>query len=482
MISCNGARHDLVQRDEGEGRRVVTPTAPSEPVDDLRRRREQRSWYFYDWANSAYVTTTLTALYGPYLTVVAKRAACPGRSTDLRCPTDLHVLGVPVNPGSLALYAVTAATLVSAILLPMVGALVDRVGRKRTILAGFGWFGAAAASALVLVHGSGWQLGVALQLVASLSLGCSLVVYDSILCDIATPDERDGVSSRGWAIGYLGGGLLLALNLVLVTAHSALGLDTETAVRLSLLSAGVWWGVFTLVPFRGLRDRPPSAVDPVAGRGLVAGSFGQLWRTLRHLRGYPQTLLFLVAYLFFNDGVQTVIYAASIFGQEQLGFEASQLLITILLVQFVAFFGALAFGWVAARVGAWRAVLSSLVLWCLVVGAGYLVPAHRFLLFLVLAGLIGIVLGGTQALSRSLYSQLVPQGREAEYFSLYQSAERGTSWLGTLLFGFLFQVSGSYRTAILALVAFFVVGGVLLSRVDVPRGIREAGNQVPQLV
>lgn len=460
----------------------MTPTAAPDQLDAVQRRREQRAWYFYDWANSAYVTTTLTALYGPYLTVVAKRAACPGRSTDLACPESLHVLGVPVNPGSLALYTVTAATLLSAVLLPVAGALVDRSGRKRTVLAGLAWVGALAASAMFAVHGDTWQLGVVLQLVASLALGCSLVVYDAILCEIATPDERDRVSSRGWAVGYLGGGLLLALNLGMVTAHDALGLDQETAVRVSLLSAGVWWGVFTLVPFLGLRDRPAVDPDPQVDGGLLRASFGQLRRTLTHLRGYPQTAMFLLAYLFFNDGVQTVIYAASIFGQEQLGFDASQLMITILLVQFVAFFGALAFGWAASRVGAWRTVLASLVLWCVVVAAGYLLPAGRFGLFLALAAMIGMVLGGTQALSRSLYSQLVPRGREAEYFSLYQAAERGTSWLGTLLFGLLFQISGSYRTAIVALVVFFVVGGVLLSRVDVPRGIREAGNRVPQVV
>lgn len=457
----------------------MTPTALH---DVALRRREQRAWYFYDWANSAYVTTTLTALYGPYLTVVAKRAACPGRDTSLHCPTDLHLLGVPVNPGSLALYAVTTATVISAVLLPVVGAIADRSAHKRRLLAGFAWAGAAAATSMFALQGDAWQFGVVIQIVASLALGSSLVVYDSILCDIATPDERDGVSSRGWAIGYLGGGLLLALNLALVTAHDTFGLDQETAVRVSLLSAGLWWGGFTLVPFLGLRDRPPVGVEPAAGRSLVVASFGQLRQTLGHLRGYPQTGLFLLAYLFFNDGVQTVIYAASIFGQEELGFEASQLMITILLVQFVAFFGALAFGRAAARIGAWRAVLASLVLWCLVVASGYVIPAHRFGIFLGLATLIGLVLGGTQALSRSLYSHLVPRGREAEYFSLYQAAERGTSWLGTLLFGFLFQVSGSYRTAIVALVVFFVVGGVLLSRVDVPRGIREAGNPVPQVV
>ena len=460
----------------------MTPTAAPGQLDAATRRREQRAWYFYDWANSAYVTTTLTALYGPYLTVVAKRSACPGRSTDLHCPVDLHVLGLPVNPGSLALYAVTAATLISAVVLPVVGAYTDRSGHKRALLGGFAWLGALAAAAMVTVQGDAWQLGVVLQLVASVALGCSLVVYDSILCDIATPDERDRVSSRGWAVGYLGGGLLLALNLAMVSAHDAFGLGKELAVRLSLLSAGLWWAVFTLIPFLGLRDRPATDPDPVPARTVLGASFGQLRQTLRHLRGYRQTGLFLLAYLFFNDGVQTVIYAAAIFGQEELGLDASQLLITILLVQFVAFFGALSFGWAASRTGAWRTVLASLVLWCLVVGAGYFVPAHRFALFLCLAAVIGIVLGGTQALSRSLYSQLIPRGREAEYFSLYQAAERGTSWLGTLMFGFLFQISGSYRTAIVALVVFFVVGGVLLSRVDVRRGIQEAGNLMPRVV
>ena len=474
----------MIWRIEGRDAILVETDAapPPEQAGPGQRRREQRSWYFYDWANSAYVTTTATVLFGPYLTVVAKRAACPGQDTDLHCGTNLHPLGIPVNPGSLALYTVTAATLISALILPVVGAVIDRSGQKRTALARFAWAGALAASAMVFVSGSDWQLGVVLQLLASLCLGASLVVYDSILCDVATPDERDRVSSRGWAIGYLGGGLLLAINLVMVTAHGALGMGTESAVRVSLLSAGLWWGLFTLIPYRGLRDRPPIAPDPSGNRRLLVASFGQLGQTLQHLRGYPQTLRFLIAYLFFNDGIQTVIYAASIFGQEQLGLSSQQLITTILLVQFVAFAGALVFGWWAGRSGAWRTILASLVMWCVVVALGYLIPAHRFLLFLALAVLIGLVLGGSQALSRSLYSQLIPLGREAEYFSLYQAAERGTSWFGTLLFGLVFQLSGSYRNAIVALVVFFLLGGSLLARVDVRRGIREAGNEIPAVV
>ena len=332
---------------------------------------------------------------------------------------------------------------------------------------------------MVFISGSNWQLGVALLVLANLALGCSLVVYDAILIDIAGPNERDAVSSRGWALGYLGGGLLLAVNLVLVSAPAKVGLSTEGAVRLSLLSAGLWWAIFTLIPYRGLRDRPAVSLEPVAGSGLLRGSFGQLGATLRHLKGYPQTLMFLLAYLFYNDGIQTVITAASIFGQEQLGLSNSQLILTILVVQFVGFAGALIFGRVAARVGAWRTVLASLVLWCLVVSVGYLLPAHQFLPFVSLAVLIGLVLGGSQALSRSMFSQLVPRGREAEYFSLYQSAERGTSWFGTLLFGLVFQITGSYRNAIVALVVFFIVGGLLLSRVRIREGIIAAGNEVP---
>ena len=450
-------------------------------MDD--RRRQQRAWYVYDWANSAYVTTTATVLLGPYLTVVAKRAACPGQDADLRCDTNLSVLGIPVSPGSLSLYTVTTATLLSALLLPVVGAVADRSGRRREMLAGFAWAGALSASAMVLVSGTAWQLGVVLQIAATLCLGCSLVVYDAILCDIAGPDERDRVSSRGWALGYLGGGLLLAINLGMVSAHGALGLSTEGAVRLSLLTAGVWWAAFTIVPYRGLRNVTPAGARraPAPGSGL-GGSFRQLGQTLRHLRGYPQTLLFLLAYLFYNDGIQTVIYAASIFGQEEIGLSSQQLITTILLVQFVAFGGALLFGAAAARWGAWRSILTGLVTWCVVVGLGFYVPTGSFGAFLGLGALIGVVLGGTQALSRSLFSQLIPAGREAEYFSLYQAAERGTSWFGTLLFGLVFQVSGSYRLAILALLGFFVLGGLLLARVDVARGVREAGNEVPAVV
>jgi len=450
-------------------------------LDPQGRVREQKAWYWYDWANSAFVTTTAAVLFAPYLTSVAEKAAC-GRVTDedvgYKCTTDLHVLGLDISAGSLVFYLVTAATILSALVLPIVGAVADRSSSKPRLLGGFAWAGSAMAALMFFVSGSNWQLGAVLLLFATLFLGASLVVYDSLLVEIADPDERDKVSSKGWALGYLGGGLLLAVNFVLLTVMSD---NTEMAVRISLLSAGIWWAVFTIIPVRGIRSRPP--VNPVAeSGGLVQASFGQLWRTLKDLRAYPVTLTFLLAYLFYNDGIQTVIYAASVYGEKELGFEKSTVLMAFLVVQFVGIVGALGFGRLASRVGAFRVIKAGLFVWLVVVFVGWLIPNNNFPLFLVLAVAIGVVLGGTQALSRSFYSQLIPRGREAEYFSLYQACERGTSWIGTLIFGLVHQWTDSYRPALLALMILFIVGIVLLTRVDPRRGIEEAGNPMPTVV
>jgi MFS transporter, UMF1 family len=367
-----------------------------------------------------------------------------------------------------------------AVVLPFVGALADRTSQKRRMLAGFAWVGAAAATAMVTVSGGRWQLGVLLLLVGNLCLGCSLVVYDSILNDIAPEEERHRVSSRGWALGYVGGGLLLAVNLAIISVKP-FGLDTPGAVRLCLLSAGLWWGFWTIIPYRRLHDRRPLAVEPVAGGGLLREAVGQLRATLSHARAYPQTLLFLAAFLFYNDGIQTVIYASSIYGNRELGLSESILIIAVLLVQFVGFVGALLLGRLAQRVGSKPVILSTLLVWASVVAGAFFLPVGQVLPFLLLAVTIGIVLGGSQALSRSLYSLLIPRGQEAEYFSLYQACERGTSWLGTLLFGLTFQLTDSYRQAIFAVVVFFVVGIVLLALVDVRRGIVAAGNEPPEV-
>jgi UMF1 family MFS transporter len=454
---------------------TTTPSGARGGIADLEpiaRRREQRAWYWYDWANSAYVTTVTTVLFAPYLIAIAKEAAVDDR---------ISVLGLSVAPGSLPSYIITFSTLLSAVILPPLGALADRTARKKELLAGFAWVGAGFASLLFFVTGDSWALGAVAVIVANLCLGASVVVNDSILCLIADEDERDRVSSRGWAFGYLGGGLLLALNLALVTLHDTFGLSEGFAVRVSMLSAALWWAGFSIIPFRRLRNHAPLHVVPEEG-SVLRQSFGQLAQTLKDVRNYPMTLTFLLAYLFFNDGIQTVIASSSTYGAEELGFGQSVLIATILLVQFVGMVGALVFGRAAERYGARPVILFGLAIWMVIVTTAYFLPAGEVAPFLMLAVGIGIVLGGTQALARSYYSLLIPKGSEAEYFSFYHAMERGTSWFGTLVFGLVYQLTGSYRPAIFALIAFFVIGGALLLKVDTARGIRDAGNEVPATV
>ena len=446
-------------------------------IGDRKSTPNQRAWYFYDWANSAYVTTTTTDLFGPYLTQIAKDSVACG-ANDV-C-SDLNVLGLPIAPGSLFLYLITFTTILSALLLPVLGAYADLQPNKPKLMGRLAFIGATAASLMFFVSGTNWILGSLLLIVGNLALGASLVVYDAILCDIASADERDRVSSRGWAFGYVGGGLLLIVNLGLYLSSSE---DfASMAVRISLLSAGLWWGLWTLIPYFKIKYVEVEITKSESFGSLSRNSFRQLYKTLKELALYPQTRLFLLAYLFFNDGVQTVIASASIYGSEELGLEETALVGAIIVVQFVAVAGSLLTGKLAARIGAKRTVLTSLVIWTFVIAAGYFLPAGQALLFFILAAAIGFVLGGTQALSRSLFSQLVPKNREAEYFALYQACERGTSWLGTLAFGLMFQIFDSYRPAILFLVVFFLIGGLLLSRVNFKQGIEAAGNKVPQVI
>ncbi|WP_306188415.1 MFS transporter [Streptomyces sp. MK5] len=432
------------------------------------RRREQRGWYFYDWACSVYSTSVLTVFLGPYLTSVARSAA--------DADGFVHPLGIPVRAGSFFAYCVSASVILAILVMPVAGAAADRTGRRKPLLAAAAYTGATATTGLFFLDGDRYLLGGVLLVVANASVAVSMVLYNSYLPLIAPPDERDAVSSRGWAFGYAAGSLVLVANLVLFTAHDSFGVPEATAVRICLASAGLWWGVFTLVPLRRLRDRrtAPTAV-PVHG-------WRQLAATIRDMRGKPLTLAFLLAYLVYNDGIQTVISQASVYGSEELGLSQSTLITAVLMVQVLAVAGALGMGRLARRYGAQRTILGSLVTWTVTLGAGYFLPAGAPVWFFVLAAGIGLVLGGSQALSRSLFSHLVPPGKEAEYFSAYEMSDRGMSWLGPLLFGLTYQLTGSYRDAIISLVAFFAIGFVLLARVPVRRAIHDAGNPVPDRI
>lgn len=447
---------------------IVQPATTTQPTTD--DRREQIGWYFYDWANSAFSTTVVTVFLGPYLTSITEAAA------DER--GFVYPFGIPVAAGSFFPYMVALSVLLQVFFLPVLGAIADYSHAKKQMLAIFAYLGAFATMGMYFLEGERYFLGGLLFLIANLSFGASIVFYNAFLPEIASPDRRDAVSSRGWALGYLGGGLLLLANLILFNNRAALGLPTDMAVRISLTSAGLWWAIFTIIPLLTLRRREPLKRLPPGEHYLTIG-FKQLAHTFREMRHYRQTLLFLGAYLLYNDGIQAVIALAAQFGAQELGLDQAILIQAILMVQFVAFFGALVFGWLAQRIGAKRALQISLVIWSGVVIYGYVVPAGAPGQFFLLAAIIALVLGGSQAISRSIFSLMIPKGQEAEYFGIYEVSERGTSWLAPFLFGLAFQMTGSYRIAIISLIIFFVFGFILLLFVNVRRAAEEAGNVAP---
>ncbi|MFF2654914.1 MFS transporter [Streptomyces sp. NPDC058045] len=436
------------------------------------RRREQRGWYMYDWAYSVYSTSVLTVFLGPYLTSVAKAAA----DVD----GYVHPLGIPVRAGSFFPYSVSLSVILAVLVMPLAGAAADRTGRKKPLLAVTAYLGAGATAGMFFLDGQRYLLGGALLVVANASGAVAASLYNAYLPQISEPAERDTVSSRGWAMGYAAGALVLVADLVLYQGHDSFGVSESTAVRICLATAGLWWGGFALIPLARLRDRHrPRQGDAAAP--TVPG-WRQLAATVRDMRRHPLTLSFLLAYLIYNDGIQTVISQASVYGSEELGLEQSTLITAVLLVQVLAVGGALALGWLARRYGAQRTILGSLVAWTGTLAAGYFLPAGKPVWFFVLAACIGMVLGGSQALSRSLFSHLVPPGQEGEYFAAYEMSDRGMSWLGPLLFGLTFQLTGSYRDAIVSLVVFFAVGFVLLARVPLRQAVLDAGNPAPERI
>jgi UMF1 family MFS transporter len=448
---------------------TASSAAQAQPIatDD---RREQIGWYFYDWANSAFSTTVVTVFLGPYLTSVTQAAA---DANGLVYP-----LGIPVAAGSFFPYMVSLSVLLQVLFLPILGAIADFSQIKKQLMGFFAYVGAFATMGMFFLQGDNYLLGGALFLTANLAFGAAVVFYNAFLPEIASPERRDAVSSQGWAMGYLGGGLLLLLNLGLFTSAERLGIERGMAVRICLASAGVWWALFTLIPLFSLKSRR-AARRLGAGENYLTAGFRQLAHTFRDMRNYPQTLLFLAGYLLYNDGIQAVIALASVFGVQELGIPEEYLIVTILMIQFVAFGGALAFGRLARRIGVKRAITLSLVIWSGVVIFSYFMPAGNVPLFFGLGAVIALVLGGSQALSRSVFSLMIPKGQEAEYFSLYEVGERGTSWLAPLFFGLALQFTGSYRVAIISLIVFFIAGLLVFLRVDIRKAAADVGNQAP---
>jgi UMF1 family MFS transporter len=386
---------------------------------------------------------------------------------------DLGPLGA-VTAKSLPTLCVSVSVALQVVLLPILGALGDYSDLKKRLMALFCYIAVVANCLMFFITGGRYLFGGVLFIIANVCFGAALVFYNAFLPEIATDDQTDKVSSRGFAYGYLGGALLLVLNLFLVLRAEQVGISTEMAVRLSLLSAGVWWGAFALITFALLNSRPQKKSLP-PGKGYIAAGFSEIIETFKELRRLPLTLRYLIAYLLYNDGVQTVVFAASAFLEQELfpGGNPVFLLQIFVFVQFTAVGGALLFERLAYLINTKNAIIVSLVIW-----SGVVIYAYRFLNSVseawIMAGVIAIVLGGSQALSRSLFSRMIPPGKEASFFGLYEVSERGTSWMGPLLFSIVIARTGSYRQALLSLIFFFVVGLVVLAITNTDEATRQA--------
>lgn len=404
------------------------------------------AWYMYDWASSAFTTTVITVFLGPYLTSIAQ--------TEATTIGALSVFGIPIAPQSLFPYAVSMSVFLQLLLLPIIGYAADGPLGKKFVIMLCTAIGALATIGMYWIEPGNAMLGAVLFILANGAYGSSIVAYNAMLNDIADIGSRDQVSARGFAIGYAGGGLLLLMNLGLYLLKDTLGISGGHAVRISLASAGIWWGIFTFVPFM----RMPHSKPKNSSEGILISISG-----LKDILHQPRIVLFLIAFLLFNDGIQTVISMAAQFGSEELKLPLETLQVSILLVQIIAIFGALIFGKLANSSSALHMLMLSLILWmCIIIYAYAFLPPGSSIHFYVLSGVIALVLGGSQSMARSIYSKIIPIGSESRYFGIYELTDRGSSWLGPLLFGISLQISGSYRSALLALIIFFLLGIVFL--------------------
>jgi UMF1 family MFS transporter len=456
---------------------MTTSARTDAPVTSTSKndRREIFGWKMYDWANSAFYTTVVGTLFGPYLTRLAQAAV--GENGVV---LDLGPLGAVTAKG-LPTLCVSISVGAQVFLLPILGALGDYSDLKKRMLALFCYLGVVANCLLFFIQGNLYLAGGLLFIVANVCFGAALVFYNAFLPEITTEDQTDKVSSRGYAYGYLGGAILLVFNLILVLQAERLGISTGLAIRLSLLSAGVWWGGFALITFALLKSRPAKKRLP-PGKSYISAGFSELASTFKELRRLPLTTRYLLAYLIYNDGIQTVIFASSTFLEQELfpgEGNPTFLLQIFVMVQFVAVAGALLFERLAYLIKTKNAIIVSLIIW-----SGIVIYANRFLDSIfeawVMAAVIAIVLGGSQALSRSLFSRMIPAGKEASFFGLYEVSERGTSWMGPLLFSVVVSRTGSYRLALLSLIFFFVVGLVVLWITNTDKAIREAQKVAEQ--
>lgn len=453
---------------------MATPQARANDEGKIvNDRREIFGWAMYDWANSAFSTTVGTVFLGPYIASLAATSA-------EAYPDGLaRFFGIPVAPDSFLPYCISFSVGLQVLFLPILGAIADYSHMRKRMMQIFAFIGAISTILMFFITGNLWWLGGVLFIIANLAFGAAIVFYNAYLPDIASEEERDRVSSYGWAMGYLGGGVLLALNLAFFNLRDQLGVPGDIAVRINLASAGLWWMGFSFITWARLRSRRAARPLPT-GQTYASVGFKQLGNTFREVKHFPETLKYLLAYFLYNDGIQTVIAVSSTFAAAPLirgGLELDQttLIALILMIQFVAFFGALFWGKLAKWIGAKQSIIVALVIWAGVVIYAYvgLYGDTRVIQFFILGVFIALVMGGSQAISRSLFAQMIPDGKEAEFYSFYEVSERGTSWTGPLVFGLANQMFGSLRYGILALIFYFIAGLIVLPFVNVKKAMAD---------
>jgi MFS transporter, UMF1 family len=426
-------------------------------------RRELRAWAMYDWANSAVMTTIIAAVFPAYFAQVAA-AGLPAGAALTR-----FGLGTSI------------AIAIIAVISPILGAMSDFTASKKRFLGAFLGIGVAAVGAMFFIGHGDWLFGLSTFMLANIGLMGGFVFYESLLPHIASKDEVDRVSTAGYALGYLGGGILLALNLAWIMAPGAFGLPSgedlspqqaTLPVRLAFLSVAIWWLVFSIPLFRHVREpRRQLEADERPDDSPARVAAARLRETFRELRRYRNALLMLIAFFIYSDAIGTIIRMATTYGAT-LGIERDAMIAAILITQIIGFPMAFVFGMLAGWIGTRRAIYIGIAVYALISLIAYFMTTATH--FLMLAALVGLVQGGTQALSRSLFATLVPRHKSGEFFGFWGVIERFSGFFGTSVLWITAAIVGSPRIGILLLIIFFVAGGLLLSRVDIEEGQRAA--------
>ena len=428
-------------------------------MDEKQHKRTINAWAMYDWANSAFATTIMAAVLPVYYTSVA-------------------AANLPANIAT-AYWAFTTSfsALVAAIISPFLGAMADFSGAKKRYLTIFMLLGVSGTALLYFVRTGDWMLGSLFFIFGNIGFAGSLVYYDSLLPHVARPDEIDQVSSRGYAMGYIGGGVLLAINLAMILFVPGFfpsereGEITQLMTRLAFLTVAVWWFVFTLPLLRTVKEPPRRILAGEEKFSPLRASFSRLAQTFKEIRNYRDLFTFLLAFWVYANGIGTIIVMATAYGNE-IGIGQTTLIGTLLMVQFVAAPFAFLFGWLAKRIGAKRAIYISLSVYTLISILGYFLQYEWQ--FWVLGALVATVQGGSQALSRSLMGKMMPKSKSAEFYGFFSVFEKFSTIAGPLLFGIVSTIMGESRLSIVSLVIFFAIGTFLLTKVNVERGIKSA--------